>query len=64
MSGRRPNRTIPLTLPPEQWDRLVKASLAASRDPSQHARWLVLRALEADAPEPAPTSGSRDREVA
>jgi hypothetical protein len=75
MASRRPHRTIPITLPPEQWDRLVRAGAQNERDPLQEARWRLLRSLEADdGPKPptprsvagtsSPSGTPSDREVA
>ena len=58
----RPRRTVVLTLLPDEWDRLVAAGRAEERDPWQHARWLVLRGL--DAPEEPATEAPSTSEVA
>ena len=42
---------IPLHLPKDVYSRLEKAATAEDRDPIQHARWLLKRALDARTPE-------------
>jgi hypothetical protein len=51
-----------LVLDHDEWDRLEAASTANERDPNQHARWLVLRGL--DAASAAPDAEPEPVEVA
>jgi len=42
---RRPRRHVSVTLLPEEWDALCEQARADVRDPYQHARYLLTRAL-------------------
>ena len=58
----RRKRMLVLVLDHDEWDRLEAASTANERDPNQHARWLVLRGL--DAASAAPDAEPEPVEVA
>ena len=56
MSAQARPRTkyLPIYLPGDVYARLERAALAAERDPLQHARWLIKRAVQGDAPQADP----------
>ena len=45
----RTDRRLPLSLPPDLYNRLTEQARAADRDPIQQVRFLLRQALDADA---------------